>query len=137
MKQENNIRERENELRVCIIDDEETVLKTVERILQTRGYKTLALSCTVGSSQQIKEFQPHIVVVDLKMPAIEGDELIRIFRKTLKKWPRVILFSGVSPEELKDVAMDSHTDDYIYKGDGYFHLLRSVNLQAMHLGLLL
>jgi len=127
-------KQQEN-IRVCVIDDEEAVLDTVERILTSRGYEIMTLSQTVGSSQKIKEFQPHIVVVDLKMPAIEGDTLIKIFQKTLKKYPRIIVFSGVSPDELRDIAMKNKTDDYIYKGDGYFHLLRSVNLQAMHLGM--
>ncbi len=136
MDNRNNPQKKEKEVRVCVIDDEKSVLDTVERILAARGYKVMLLGETIGSSRKIKEFRPHIVIVDLKMPAVEGDTLIKIFRKTLKSYPRIIVFSGVSPEELRDIAMDNRTDDYVYKGDGYFHLLRSVNLQAMHLGLL-
>jgi CheY-like chemotaxis protein len=105
-------------------------------VLGSRGYKLLALAETVGSTNQLRKFDPHLVVLDLNMPAIEGEKLLDIFRQSLKKMPKVIFYSGMNPDDLREIAEQRMADDYVYKGDGLFRLLSCVNYHLYEMGLI-
>ena len=117
-------------VRVCVIDDDKDVINIVERILSARGYRTLGISQVIGSSSKVKKFKPHIIIMDIMMPVLDGHNLLEVFRKTLQEMPRVILFSGIHPDELEKIAIDARADDFVYKGDGFFRILGRVNLHA-------
>jgi DNA-binding response OmpR family regulator len=128
-------KERVERPRVCVVDDEPDVLQGVERVLSARGFEVLAIKGVIGSSNQVRKFKPHLIVLDINMPAIEGHDLMEVFRSTLKRRPRIILFSGIDPERLERIASEHMADDFVYKGDGYFALLRHLNLQVADMGL--
>ena len=111
-----------SEIRICIIDDDPEVLEIVERILYSRGYKTL------GSTWKVKNFEPHIIIMDIKMPALNGINLLEVFRKTLPQMPKIILFSGIDQQQLQELALKVNADEFIYKGEGYFRLVGKINL---------
>ena len=119
-----------NEKKILIIDDDPEVICAVERILKSRGYHTLGISKAIGSSEKLNRFKPHILLMDIKMPALDGHNLLETFRRTLRQMPKVILFSGIEPGELEEIAINAGADDFLYKGDGYFRLLGRINLLA-------
>jgi DNA-binding response OmpR family regulator len=119
-----------SELRVCIIDDEPEVIHTVERILKAHGYHTLGISEVIGSSGKVNRFKPHILIMDIKMPALDGRKLLETFRRTLMQMPKVIFFSGIEPGELEEIAINAGADDFLYKGDGYLRLPGRISLLA-------
>jgi DNA-binding response OmpR family regulator len=122
-------------VRICIIDDEDQVVSIVERALQAKGYETLGITDVIGCTTRVREFSPHIIVLDLKMATLEGDRLLQVLRQVLDYDPKVIVFSGIEPKELERMALKMNVDDYVYKGDGYFRLLGRVNLHVYELSM--
>lgn len=65
-----------NSARILIIDDEEVVLDSCTQILKGSGYKLATANDGTHGLEQVKEFQPDLVFVDLKMPGISGFEVL-------------------------------------------------------------
>ncbi len=124
----------DEKVKVCIIDDEESVVSVVEKVLRSRNYDTMGITCAIGSSLKVKRYRPRIVILDVDMPALNGQKLLRLFGQTLNYKPKVILYSGMDPEALEEIAADVGADDFVYKGDGLFRLLNRVNFHALEFG---
>lgn len=128
---ENKIQDKPTtEIRISIIDDDPEVVEIVERILSSRGYKTLGIPEAIGSTWKVKNFNPHIIIMDIKMPALNGINLLEVFKKTLPQMPKIILFSGIDQQQLQELANRINADAFIYKGEGYFRLVGTINLLA-------
>lgn len=136
MQLENQNQPENDPARICLVDDDQDTLEIARRMLNGRGREILAISRPIGSSAEINAFNPHLLILDLKMPAVDGGNLLELYRETLKKMPRVILFSGIAPAELENIRDQIKADDYAYKGDGFLQLLRKVNLHLFDLGLM-
>jgi len=114
--------------RVCIIDDDLESLASVQRILADGPYQVLTISTTIGSTNQLRKFKPHLIVMDITMPGINGDKLIELMRRALGTMPPFIFYSGIAPAELEKLARRHGASGFIYKGDGCYRLLSCINL---------
>ena len=71
----------ENKARLLIIDDEEVVIDSCTQILRGSNYRIAsAMNGDLGLNL-VKEFQPDLVFVDLKMPGISGLEVLEKIRE--------------------------------------------------------
>ena len=67
-------------LRVLLIDDDESVVTTLGRILTLQGYEVAtALNVEAGLSQ-VDQFRPDVVLLDLRMPLVGGLIFLRCLR---------------------------------------------------------
>ena len=67
---------------IVAIDDESEFTKAIDQFFSARGYHVhVALTGTTGM-QLIDEHHPQVVLVDLKMPGMDGDEILRQVRQT-------------------------------------------------------
>jgi two-component system sensor histidine kinase/response regulator len=66
----------ENKPKILIIDDEEVVLDSCLLILEGSGYEIKTTSDAILGTKLVTEFQPDLVLVDLKMPGLSGLEVI-------------------------------------------------------------
>ncbi len=112
--------------RVFIIDDDEEMLQISRRTLEKAGYEVDTSSHPIGVTESIRKFSPHVVLVDVMMPALKGTKVVEILRRYLEPLPPVLLYSNKSPGELKELVIDSGADDYISKTDGPSALVRKV-----------
>ena len=68
--------------RVLIVDDEESILQFVERVLRDAGYETtLAANANTALELAATHEQFDLLLTDLMMPGIQGDELARRLRQ--------------------------------------------------------
>lgn len=75
-------RPRRPRARILVVDDEAVVVEFADRVLQDAGYKTM--TATSGDAAiKLCEAQglPDLLLTDLKMPRMEGDELASRLRK--------------------------------------------------------
>lgn len=102
--------------RILVIDDNRSDLVMARFLIQREGWESHLLDNQAKSIQTIKDFQPHIILMDLEMPGLSGfDVLKRIKRETsLNKIPIVIL-SGHSESENVKSAIGLGAVDYIIK----------------------
>ena len=63
-------------IHVLAIDDEEDALTLLRVVLETAGAEVTTLSSPLTALDRIAEVKPHVLVVDLGMPEMDGFELI-------------------------------------------------------------
>ncbi|MBI5394326.1 MAG: hybrid sensor histidine kinase/response regulator [Verrucomicrobia bacterium] len=68
------------ETRILIIDDEEVVLDSCKMVLGPAGYKLTTASNGTAGLGLVRELQPDLIFVDLKMPGISGFEFLERLR---------------------------------------------------------
>jgi DNA-binding response OmpR family regulator len=102
------------EMKVLLVDDEETFVKTLSERLNMRDMK----SDTVFDGQQALEFvdenEPDVMVLDLKMPGIDGMEVLRRLKKRYPKI-QVIILTGHGTDRDEDEARRLGVYDYMQK----------------------
>ena len=100
--------------RILVVDDEPIVCESCQRILQEEGYE---VECTLSGKEAFDKMRENpfdIVITDLKMPGIDGMEVLKTFRKG---YPDVIviMITGYSTVETAVEAMKVGAFDYIPK----------------------
>ncbi|MGQ9745889.1 MAG: sigma-54-dependent transcriptional regulator [Dissulfurimicrobium sp.] len=102
------------DIRILVVDDEQPITILLSRILQQPGY----LVKTAGSGREalsiIEEFSPNLVITDLKMPDMNGIDLMR---EVKKKRPEIdfILLTAFATVENAVMAMKEGAEDYLIK----------------------
>ncbi|AEF93445.1 two component, sigma54 specific, transcriptional regulator, Fis family [Desulfotomaculum nigrificans CO-1-SRB] len=116
--------------RVLVIDDEERMCWALERALSHEGYQVITTTRGVQGVSLAQEMDPSIVVLDLKMPDLDGIEVLRKIKDFNPNIP-VIMITAHGTIETAIEAMKIGATDYITKP---FKLeeLKVVIKQALH-----
>ena len=115
------------EKKILIIDDSEIILKLTQATLNKAGYKVFTTTSLVEFDKLIKETPPDLIIIDIKMPEIQGDQICQVLRKdmTTSHIP-IVFFSSLKDEELKVLAEKSGADGYISKEHGLDELAEMI-----------
>lgn len=100
--------------RILIIDDEEVILDSCTRILRGGAYKIATATNGLLGLDLVKEFQPDLIYVDLKMPGISGIEVIEKIRDT-DPTIVVIVITGFATVSSAVEAMKNGAYDFLPK----------------------
>ena len=103
-----------NNRRILIVDDEPLTRKSLYEILKFQGYKVATSSDGEEACRMIEESSPDIVISDLKMPKIDGLDLLKRI-KTTHPDTAVILMTAYGSIENAVSAMREGAFDYITK----------------------
>ncbi|MBA4394721.1 MAG: hypothetical protein C0407_14315, partial [Desulfobacca sp.] len=101
-------------IRVLIVDDERDIRDASERILSRLGFQIATAKRGEEALQVFKEAHPAIVLLDLKMPGMDGMEVL----KHLREWDpsiMVIVITGYATVETAIEAMKQGAYDFISK----------------------
>ena len=100
--------------RILVVDDEMIVCESLKRILEEEGYEAEDALSGKEAFEKMKANPFDIVITDLKMPGIDGMEVLRTFRK---EYPDsiIIMITGFSTVETAVEAMKLGAFDYIPK----------------------
>ncbi len=100
--------------RILVVDDEMIVCESCKRILEEEGYEAETALSGKEAFEKMKAAPFDIVITDLKMPGIDGMEVLRTFRK---EYPDsiIIMITGFSTVETAVEAMKQGAFDYIPK----------------------
>lgn len=107
---------------ILLIDDEEVVRFTLQRILERQGYNTIDASNGKTGIELVRQKRPDIVLVDLMMPVMDGFQVITALHEEFPETP-VIAVSGVDiiTEVMKAIRLGAW--DYLLKPINQFDLL--------------
>ncbi|MGQ0530631.1 MAG: sigma-54-dependent transcriptional regulator [Panacagrimonas sp.] len=103
-----------NERRVLVVDDEANMRRVLEIMLGRRGFKTLAAADGAQALEQIAETPVDLVVSDLRMPGINGIELLRRLRDAGNAVPLIMITAQGSVESAVE-AMRLGACDYLLR----------------------
>lgn len=115
--------------RVLLIDDNAIVLEMASTSLQAAGFDVHTCLSVFSLPTQIEALRPDVVVVDLLMPALSGDKVIDIIRRTSAHRCPILIYSGAPDEEIERCAASSGAEGYVKKTRDLGPLVRAVRGQ--------
>lgn len=100
-------------IKVLMVDDEEQFRATTKKILDKRGFDTIVAESGEAAIDKIKE-NPDVVILDIKMPGIDGHEALRQIKKLKPDLPVIMLTGhGALPSAMEALATGAF--DYLSK----------------------
>lgn len=101
---------------ILVIDDDPTVALLVSAILKKDNYNVISAHDGEEVFSMLSKDKPSLILLDLKMPGIDGYAICREIRGNPKtRHTPVIILSAVSQTEAKVTCMDMGADDFITK----------------------
>lgn len=109
-------------LRVLLVDDEESYLETAAKIFKRKGINVEL--CSIGRDVVgiLKEKKCQVVVLDLKMPGMTGQEVLREIKGSLPA-VQVIILTGHATSDDAAVCLTGGAFDFLIKPVEMSHLL--------------
>ncbi|MEO6041043.1 MAG: response regulator transcription factor [Croceibacterium sp.] len=98
---------------IALVDDDRNILTTLSIALQAEGYATRVYSDGEAALKALTENPPDLAVFDIKMPRMDGMELLRRLRET-SDLP-VIFLTSKDQEQDEEAGLAMGADDYIAK----------------------
>ncbi len=100
-------------MQIALVDDDRNILTTVSIALQAEGFATRLYSDGETALKALLENPPDLAVFDIKMPKMDGMELLRRLREH-SRLP-VIFLTSKDDESDEEAGLDLGADDYIAK----------------------
>ena len=113
----------ENRKKILCVDDEENIRLLLTCELEEEGYQVIGLGNPLQAMELIAQEKPDIVILDIKMPKMNGIELLKIIRDNYYDLP-VILLSAYSSFK-RDVAAKA-SDYYVVKSGDLTELKKTI-----------
>ena len=116
--------------RVLVVDDDPSLLRALRIGLDARGFEVIVAYTGAEGLSRAAQAMPHLIVLDLGLPDIDGVEVCR----RLRQWTEVpvIVLSALDSEDRKVLALDSGADDYITKPFGMQELEARLRVALRH-----
>ena len=118
--------EKAKRKRILLVDDNANVLAVLSDFLKSNGYTVREARDAQGAIEVVKEELPDLALIDLRMPEMNGINLMLSLRKTKPRLP-VIIYSGYPSMNTAIEALKNGADDYITKPFSLDELKMSIN----------
>ena len=99
--------------RIAVIDDEQAIAEAVALRLRNEGYEVATASDGLAALDLVAEFDPHLVVLDLMLPGLDGIEVCRRIQEGCRL--PVVMLTAKDDETDMLLGLDVGADDYITK----------------------
>jgi two-component system, OmpR family, KDP operon response regulator KdpE len=115
---------------VLVVDDDPSIVRVVAANLRAHGYEALTAASGEAALTLIEAQQPDCIVLDLRLPGVDGLEVLR----RLRTWAAtpVVILTAVDDQRDKATALDLGADDYVTKPFAMAELLDRVHGALRH-----
>ena len=110
---------------ILIVDDEYAVARGIQYALEQEGYQVSVAGSGEEALAMAGELAPDLVVLDVRMPGIDGFETLRRLRADGSKAP-VLMLTARDEEMDKVIGLEMGADDYMTKPYGLRELLSRI-----------
>jgi len=110
--------------RVLVVDDERSIVDFIRLGLQYEGFQVSTAADGQAALRQISEFKPHVVVLDVMMPKLDGLAVAEAVRGN--KDTGVIILSARDEVQDRIKGLDVGADDYLVKPFDFGELLARI-----------
>jgi len=103
-------------MKVLVVDDDAQMLKTITDILRLRGYSCVIAGSGRGALEITRAMSdaPAVALVDLKLPDMDGIELIGKLRE-ITAMTEIVILTGNASIDSAVRALREHSNDYLVK----------------------
>jgi len=107
---------KNTDIKILLVDDEPDILEIVGYNLKNEGYNVFTAKNGVEAFETAKKITPHLIILDIMMPEMDGIEACEKIRSTKGLENVLITFFTARGEDYSQVAgFDVGADDYITK----------------------
>ncbi|MCD6249839.1 MAG: response regulator [candidate division Zixibacteria bacterium] len=117
--------------RIIIVDDEERMCNSLSELLAGEGHEVVAFPKPAEAVEAIRTQKVDLVITDIRMPEIDGLEILRVVKETDEDIP-VILLTGYASLDSALGAIGEGAYDYLLKPVDFSRLELSVNRALEH-----
>ncbi len=104
------------DIKILLVDDEPDILEIVGYNLNLEGYQVFTAKNGVEAISKAKKKMPHLIILDVMMPEMDGIEACELIRQTNGLEDTIITFLTARGEDYSQLAgFDAGADDYITK----------------------
>ena len=111
---------------ILIIEDDEYSREAIEHLLNAKGCETISAAGGISGYRAARRYAPDLIVLDLILPDIDGQRLLRKFRsnRALGQVP-IIVITGYGPHEIP-AGVSSSADFCITKPASFNDVIRAI-----------
>lgn len=112
---------------VLVIDDDSTHLYLTRSLLEDEGYRVHCHQGAFGATQRLMELSPDLVLLDVNMPGLSGENLADLLKRAQERAPArspaaarrvpIVLYSSNDEDALRQSVLDHGLTGYVCKGD--------------------
>lgn len=117
--------------RILLIDDEDLVLRSVEKLMKRSGYEVVVCKNGEEALTKFQETTFDLIISDIRMPGINGVETLKKLRdrsnQQKRKHPKEILITGFAEEGTNEEAELLGVSEYLYKPFDVRDFMSAVN----------
>jgi two-component system alkaline phosphatase synthesis response regulator PhoP len=107
---------KKKDIKILLVDDEPDVIEIIKFNLNQEGYRVKTATNGSEAVKKAKKTFPHLIIMDVMMPEMDGIEACEILRKDPKFNNTIIMFLTARGEDYSYVAaFDAGADDYVTK----------------------
>ncbi len=107
---------KKSDIKILLVDDEPDILEIIGFNLENAGYQVFKAKDGVEALKQAKNIIPHLIIMDVMMPNLDGIEACDLIRKEDQLQQTVIMFLSARGEDFSYVAaFEAGADDYVTK----------------------
>src|SRR4029078_1252071 len=116
--------------RILLVEDEQPIRKFLRTELSNAQYQLDEAATADQALKHASQFPPDLVILDLGLPDLDGQEVIR----RLREWSAapIIVLSARDQDQEKITALDNGADDYLTKPFSTGELLARVRVALRH-----
>lgn len=99
--------------KILVVDDEKVILEVLEAYFEKEGWEVLFASNGIDALKKVKEQSQDLIILDLMLPDISGEEICRLVRKDSNV--PIIMLTAKSAEDDLINGIVIGADDYVTK----------------------
>ena len=113
--------------RILIVEDDLDILRLLKRELEEAGFEVLAFDSGMRGLTAVREEEPDLVILDLGLPDVSGQEIARRVRRTGDT--PILILTAADEVGTKVEMLNAGADDYLAKPFHVEELVARVNVQ--------
>ena len=103
-----------DKMKIMLIDDEERFLSSTSKLLQRKGYNAVTAASGTEALAKLKSSSIHVVILDVKMPGMDGMEILKNIKRDFPLVDVIILTGHGTMESAVD-GLKAGASDYMVK----------------------
>lgn len=100
---------------VLIVEDEKVLRDVYSLIITSLGYTVYTANDGIAGLKQLKKHKPDIMLLDIFMPNMDGQELLRKLKKADYPNIKIVVFSNMSDNKIIQEVLDNGADKFVLK----------------------